>query len=168
MIGIVVDGDLRDTTFVLERSNGVLLDLTAKARCPNGDGHCRPDTQHLPPKRSAVVIDFEVQTDWCREHDGSPPSTHVQQSNPSLFKDARSQLIGEHAEIKYDEKDLVRKHVNCDVAWDNETVSCRDSALSNKTYLDLVRLIELKCGGLCSDRPSMIFRKNGRAVGVEK
>ena len=40
--------------------------------------------------------------------------------------------------------------------------------LHKVTYLDSVRLIALQSGGVCSDQESIIFGKDGRAIGGEK
>ena len=143
---------------VLEHSNDVLHDLMFKGTQRNGDGQCRPDIQYCDPshRRFAVEDNFEVQAERYREHDGSPPSTHVQQFPPSVFEETRFRIISEHAEIKYAKKDFIRKRVNCDIAWYNTTVSARCSALNKTTYLDFVWSNALEAGGGCSPRPSII------------
>src|SRR5437879_1068121 len=115
---------------VLEHSNDVLHDRMFNGTHRNGNGQCRPDIQYgdLSHRRSAGEDNLEVQAEWCREHDGSPPSTHVQQFHPSMFEETRFRLISEHAEIKHAKKDLIRKRVNCDIAWyKHDTVSGRCS-----------------------------------------
>ena len=59
---------------------------------------------------------------WGREHDVSPPSTHVYERHPSPFF-----VTYAHGEVDYCEEDLIWQHIDCDMAY-NATVSsrCRD------------------------------------------